>query len=517
MEICAQSHKSCCQTSRIKLPTRVIDVGSPSKNPRLCVPNEDGETRTRYLTLSYCWGAGNALARTTRANFAARRREIDYNMLPKTIQDAIDLTRALGEAFLWVDAICIIQPDGDVDDDWRDQAPRMWQYYRDAVCTIAASRATDSSDGFLGERLGQRHPAQTCEFEPWDDPERPSHGKLALHIHPDPIPQYPVGQIVDRSPLSKRGWVYQEYALSTRILHWTEHELLWECAGMTAKESSPKVEEQRAPSFNEPSNIRFIATQTDNLGFDWGEQWLRVVSSYSKLDLTYESDRLAALMGVATRQQELDNDEYVFGLWKSELLPGLIWQAAHLRLPASTSRCNVPSWSWASCQGVGVNYKSDDVYGCDMEAEVVDVRYEPVQNATPKADSEYPLVLRGYIERFRLEARRRLSPPGVVTNRLLEPARFSGRGGVVVFDSPHEIPTHVQSLIGVGDFYFFKLCVEKSVGEDGGVLEDEVYLVLKEAGTNVGRFKRVGMMRRGVPRNQLFKTRPRILVEIEVI
>lgn len=144
-------------SSSKELPTRVINVGNLNQDPRICVPVKDRETSTRYLILSYCWGRGNDIAKTTRANFEARRRKIVLKELPKTIRDAIILTRALGGRFLWVDAICIKQPVGNTDDetrDWREQAPKMGQYYRDSICTIAASRAADSSEGFLCKRLG---------------------------------------------------------------------------------------------------------------------------------------------------------------------------------------------------------------------------------------------------------------------------------------------------------------------------------------------------------------------------
>ena len=124
---CQQNHKLCnpASSSSKKLSTGVIDIGRRNQNPRLCVPAEDGETSTRYLALSYCWGAGNAISRTTRANFNARRRKINFKELPKTIRDAIDLTRALGERFPWMDAVCIIQLEGNDDADLRDQASLM--------------------------------------------------------------------------------------------------------------------------------------------------------------------------------------------------------------------------------------------------------------------------------------------------------------------------------------------------------------------------------------------------------
>jgi hypothetical protein len=56
-------------------------------------------------------------ARTTKENFNERRKEIIISTLPKVIQDAVTITQALGERYLFVDAVCIIQPDaGDVTD-----------------------------------------------------------------------------------------------------------------------------------------------------------------------------------------------------------------------------------------------------------------------------------------------------------------------------------------------------------------------------------------------------------------
>jgi hypothetical protein len=517
IKTCHQDHKRCSSApSSIKLPARVIDVGHSNENLRLCVPAEDGETSTRYLTLSYCWGAGNASARTTRANFTARRREIDYNVLPKTIRDAIDLTRALGERLLWVDAVCIIQPDGADDEDWRDQAPLMWQYYRDSVCTIAASRATDSSEGFLDERIGQRHQTQICEFEPWENPEKPGDGKRTVHVHPTSIYDFPFNVIVDKSPLSQRAWVLQEYALSTRVLHWTKHELLWECAEMCAKERFPEGLDRQALGWRQP-HLKLGNMQSERRDKALGEEWLRFVRHYSKLDLTFESDRLAALAGVAVRTKEYFKDEYIFGLWKSQLLLGLAWQAGHFRSFAFSNQCNAPSWSWASCHGVGVKFRSDDVFKSDMEVEIVRVDHQTDHNAARRTNSEYRLVLKGFLERLRFKARRTICPHGVITNRLLEKARFSGNRHEIVFDSPHEIPAHVRLLSEVGSFDCLKLCVEKTVDEDGGVMEEEVYLVLKEVDTSVRRFRRIGIMRRHVPRFQVFKERHGVQAEIEII
>ena len=519
IKICQQNHKRCntIPSSSKKLPTRVIDVGRGNQNPRLCVPAEDGETSSRYLILSYCWGAGNASARTTRANFNTRRRDINYKELPKTIQDAIDLTRALGERFLWVDAVCIIQPDGGDDADWRDQAPLMWHYYRDAICTIAAARAFDSSQGFLSERLGQRYNVQTCELEPWENPDDPIEGKRTVHVHPTSGQRFYFGPTVSHSPLSKRGWVLQEYALSSRVLHWTEHELLWECAEICSSErtSNPKGMDSEAIGYRQ-KHMKLGSMLGGARNEILGREWNSFVATYTALNLTFESDRLMALMGIAARTKEHFNDEYIFGLWKSQLLLGLAWQAAHRRPFNPSNQCNAPSWSWASCHGVVVKYQMDDVYQSDFEVELVRVDCET--DVARKANSECRLVLRGILEKRRFNARKSVAPHGVITNRLLEKAEFRGGGQSIVFDSPDEIPAHVRLLNEFGSFDCLKLCVEKEVGEDGGVDAESVYLILKKVDASARRFRRIGLARIHSSRDS-FESRQRhgLQTEVEII
>lgn len=66
----------------------------------------------RYVALSYVWGAA-ATFRLTKANQPQMGRPgVLYESgveLPATIRGALDLTRACGESYLWVDSLCIIQ------------------------------------------------------------------------------------------------------------------------------------------------------------------------------------------------------------------------------------------------------------------------------------------------------------------------------------------------------------------------------------------------------------------------
>lgn len=85
----------------------------------------------KYVALSYVWGATPTLHLTTmnqhRMRFPGALKGLP---LPKTIEDALDLTRACGEQFLWVDSLCIIQ--NDVDD------LEAGTYAMDLICKSAS-------------------------------------------------------------------------------------------------------------------------------------------------------------------------------------------------------------------------------------------------------------------------------------------------------------------------------------------------------------------------------------------
>lgn len=91
---------------------------------------------------------------------------------------------------------------------------------------------------------------------------------------------------------------------------------------------------------------------------------------------------------------------------------------------------------------------------------------------------------------------------------------FSG-GQEIVFDSPDEIPAHVRLLNEFGSFDCLKLCVEKTVGEDGGLEAELVYLVLKKVDPSAQRFRRIGIARIYV--SDFFEQRYGFQSEVEII
>ena len=121
---CVNNHKFCGATAKEPLlPTRVIDVGSAHVNPKLHIsrPHE----RAAYCALSHCWGPIDPSAPrlvTTRDNIEQHCIQIVFESLPKTFRESVEVVRALGIKYLWIDSLCIIQGDAA---DWAHQATLM--------------------------------------------------------------------------------------------------------------------------------------------------------------------------------------------------------------------------------------------------------------------------------------------------------------------------------------------------------------------------------------------------------
>lgn len=116
-----------------------------------------------WISLSHCWGTKAGL-KTTRKNYPDMLRSISLQDLPATIRDAIKFTIQLGWPYLWVDNLCIIQPDqeenADDQKDWEMELPKMGRYYKDSLLTLVIESAAGDDEGFL-ESLEQHEDRNT--------------------------------------------------------------------------------------------------------------------------------------------------------------------------------------------------------------------------------------------------------------------------------------------------------------------------------------------------------------------
>ena len=178
-----------------------------------------------YIALSHRWGPlpTNEEKRqfcTTSENYDQQLERFTMDKALKTFHHAVEVTRALGIKYLWIDALCIIQPtEGGNASDWDTEAKLMEQVFGSAYCTIAATLAENWKEGFLG-------PGLTHDF--W---RRRHNSDFLTDFQND----------VDAGPLNQRAWVLQERVLSRRTIHFTRNCIYWTCGHGVACENSGRI------------------------------------------------------------------------------------------------------------------------------------------------------------------------------------------------------------------------------------------------------------------------------------
>ena len=102
----------------------------------------------KYVVLSYVWGSTTTclLTRNTAATYA-QPGSLSRDLIPATIEDAMTVTVALGERYLWVDRLCIEQ---DNEADKIVFIPQMAAIYGCAEVTIIAAATIDARGGLPG-------------------------------------------------------------------------------------------------------------------------------------------------------------------------------------------------------------------------------------------------------------------------------------------------------------------------------------------------------------------------------
>lgn len=354
------------------LPTRVIDVGSESCEPHLFVTNG---AHGAYVALSHCWGE---VTRTTtfRNNFRSRVEAIPLTTMSPTFRDAVIVTRALGVRYLWIDSLCIIQ---DSDEDWARESAKMAQVYKNSFVAIAASSSADSQQGFLHVR-----------------PQEPTYCQLSENLGTVFCIREP-RRFRDEKvqwPLEPRAWVVQERELSPRMIHFGFDQIFWSCKGGW-KAALPETD---CDTFGDVHEYVERRVDKEDIGGMYRTRiadinWDSLVDLYSTKRLTYPSDKLPALSGVAEVVAGVSGDEYLAGLWKSDLLCGLLWKRrnADPRFGVRDDLHRVtppraPSWSWAAFDGAvethkpfwitGIGEESQDLAKLESyKVELVDQRY----------------------------------------------------------------------------------------------------------------------------------------------
>jgi hypothetical protein len=143
----------------------------------------------------------------------------------------------------------------------------------------------------------------------------------------------PAAVISQLFPILTRAWVFQERLLSTRVLHFGPQELSWECRTNVASEYFRELGLTRSDSWPDFLPVPFLMKHLHEHTLASADsqlmkkRWQSIVEEYTSLGLTYVSDRLPAIAGVATQMQEVRSGRYLAGLWSDNFFEDLTWQA----------------------------------------------------------------------------------------------------------------------------------------------------------------------------------------------
>ena len=155
-----KSWLSTCETTHPwcpwKHPTRPIQFRLLDVHA-LCIKDflNTSDQQLTYAALSYVWGAKPQRLRLTRTNQDALYREggIEACELSKTLSDAVSVVRMLGERYIWIDSLCIVQ---DSNEDLESQIPFVGYIYAKALVTIVAASGDHNDAGLPGINGTQR-------------------------------------------------------------------------------------------------------------------------------------------------------------------------------------------------------------------------------------------------------------------------------------------------------------------------------------------------------------------------
>jgi hypothetical protein len=407
---CLESHDRCRSAqwsgSINNLPTRLIQIGQPSvqKIRLLLHPKREG-INIQYATLSHCWGNSHVL-RLTSTTLQSLQEGIAISELGQTFQDAIFAARSLGIQFIWIDSLCILQ---DSREDWQREAPHMSSVYRYAILNIAASIAADNKAGCFPNRNTSLIKPCTIQTA-WVDCQNENY-----NLYHDSFWRYAFKDM----PLMKRAWVVQELLLAPRILHLTGKQLFWECYDLEACESYP---DGIPPNMEQQSILRetlwgaFSHAQRRSVTVDRGSErsskddlwnlWTGIVKTYTACKLTYTSDKLVALSGVAKLMEQALDDQYCAGMWRKNLVMQLFWWCgcAEQKLYPRPDPYRAPSWSWLSLDGLisPAFYDESSYTETEMLVNITDCEIESTTGDATSVITGGTLRLSGWVATIQL-------------------------------------------------------------------------------------------------------------------
>jgi len=363
-----------------------------------------------YVTLSYAWG-GEQVQKTLKSRLHSYIHDGLPKDLPQTIADAITATHKLGLRWLWIDAMCIIQ---DSPEDKLRELADMGHIYQDSYVTLSILSSFRADQGFLQDA--------------GDHPVLPFHcadgtvGSMKLRFHIERPERGRLGRyqtVAVYDPLRHRAWCFQETTLSARRVVFRPPGVMYACRGYEQDITRSEEGGEGGPAERIPVTPLFSDQKHGKASRDeesMHDLWSHLINRYTSCQISWAADKLVAFSSVAEVYQAITKDDYVAGLWRRDLLDGLLWRPT-LGAGERPKEWRAPTWSWASIDtDEGVTMHSRHMFetpSTEYQASIVSCTVVPkselhplgeITEATLKLKAKvHPLMKNGKKCRFREE------------------------------------------------------------------------------------------------------------------
>ncbi|KIW73122.1 hypothetical protein PV04_01265 [Phialophora macrospora] len=315
---CETTHGIDCEESLVhpELLGEPKDVFRAVDVDNMCIV--ETPITARYVALSYLWGKNFNQLFTTSKNLAklSQPGALEKEKIPRTIKDAIKLTKILGEKYLWTDSLALLHDDGfQYHDDW---------VYARAALTVVAGSGKDANAGLPGVRKESRTFHQEIE-------QVNGLRLMVSHLAED---------YISTSQWDSRAWTFQERMLSRRVLLFVNGRIYYQCRRTTYCEDIeiPPVNGWSLDSIDMPTRIfrekPFV-------------QFTSAVELYTRRELTNANDILNAFEGMQLVLEKRICDKVFYGALETMMDPSILWESTK-RL---YRRPGFPSWSWSGWIG----------------------------------------------------------------------------------------------------------------------------------------------------------------------
>ncbi|RSL60107.1 hypothetical protein CEP53_005562 [Fusarium sp. AF-6] len=316
---------------------------------------------TRYVTLSYVRGQAPVFKLLqNNLNFLQTPGSLDKiaTELPRTTTDAIELVRSLGERYLWVDTLCLVQ---DHPRDMKGGIEIMNSILRGSHFAIVVASGTDVQSGIPGVRPGSRQPSQhIAQLNP----------KMKIAV------THSMYWHLQRSAYNQQGWALQELVLPRRTLIFVNNQVYFRCTQANwCEETAADLQAKWVDSDND-SILRIPSPGAGNL--EAWKAYQKLCEDYSDRRMEHDGDALRALSGILRQLGGELTSWYADGLPTNYLNSALLFISIDGTL---RRRPGFASYSWAGWSGP-ITWAPETRQGPDHNGQAAERLFDWIQKRT---------------------------------------------------------------------------------------------------------------------------------------